>query len=236
MEQTLTFSIQDYLKSIYELTAEGNAANTNALAARMGVTAASVTGMVQKLASLKPALVSYRKHQGVKLTPAGKRAALEVIRRHRLMEVWLVEALGYRWDEVHGEAEKLEHAVSDDLEKRISAALGNPDHDPHGEPIPSADLVMPRDGSAALADLATGRAAIVRRVRADDPAMLKHLADVGIRIGTRLEAVEISPYDQVMSVRIDGKKDCVSVGPAITRSVYVEIVKKSGRPGREIQR
>ena len=186
MEPLLTFSIQDYLKSIYELTAMGGAASTNALAKRLRVSPASVTGMVQKLASSRPALVVYRKHRGVRLTPRGTRAALEVIRHHRLLETWLVQSLGYSWDEVHGDAEVLEHAMSEGLEHHIAAALGNPNRDPHGEPIPSAHLVMPVDRSVALASLAAGQEAVVKRVQSDDPAVLRQLRGLGLVIGVHV--------------------------------------------------
>ncbi len=150
MEQTITISIQDYLKNIYELTENGESASTNALAKKMNVRAPSVTGMVQKMASSKPALVEYQKHQGVTLTREGKRAALEVIRHHRLLEAWLVQTLGYSWDEVHEEAERLEHVISEDFERRIAAAMGHPVRDPHGELIPTEDLTMPVDRSTPL--------------------------------------------------------------------------------------
>src|SRR3989337_802919 len=140
MEQTLTISTQDYLKNIYELTESGESASTNALAQKLNIKPASVTGMVQKLASAKPALVEYQKHQGVTLTKEGKKAALEVIRHHRLLEAWLVQTLGYSWDEVHSEAERLEHVISEQFEARIATALGNPVRGPHGELIPTAEL------------------------------------------------------------------------------------------------
>src|SRR5690349_2391225 len=143
--EPLTQNIQDYLKAIYNLAKSDGSASTTALAARLGVAAPSVTGMIQKLASSTPPLVVYRKHQGVTLTPEGERAALEVIRHHRLIETYLVENLGYGWDEVHAEADRLEHAISENLEARIAAALGNPVRDPHGEPIPTVELVMPID-------------------------------------------------------------------------------------------
>src|SRR5512141_419 len=168
MRELLTDSIQDYLKAIYDLTQEGEPASTNALAARLGVEPASVTGMVQKLAAARPPLVDYRKHHGVRLTAAGRRAALEVIRHHRLLEAWLVKTLGYSWDEVHSEAEKLEHVISEEFEERIAASLGYPIRDPHGEPIPSPDLIMPADRSVALATVGGGQKAIVRRVDAQD--------------------------------------------------------------------
>src|SRR5919108_2713322 len=126
MEQTLTISIQDYLKNIYKLTENGEAASTNALAKKLNIKPASVTGMVQKLASAKPALVEYQKHQGVMLTKEGRKAALEVIRHHRLLEAWLVQTLGYSWDEVHEEAERLEHVFSGGFERGLAAAMGHP--------------------------------------------------------------------------------------------------------------
>src|SRR5829696_1972933 len=153
MEQVLSVSIQDYLKNIYELTENGEIASTNALAKRLKISAPSVTGMIQKLASATPALVEYQKHQGVTLTNEGKRAALEVIRHHRLLEAWLVQTLGYSWDEVHEEAERLEHVISEDFERRIASAMGNPTRDPHGEFIPTADLKMPEEDTTPLSSL-----------------------------------------------------------------------------------
>ncbi|MBI2758269.1 MAG: metal-dependent transcriptional regulator [Chloroflexi bacterium] len=223
MEQILTVSIQDHLKCIYELTKGGRAASTTALAARLGIAPASVTGMVQKLASVRPPLVTYRKHQGVTLTDKGRRAALEVIRHHRLIEAWLVQTLGYSWDEVHNEAEKLEHVISEDFEKRIAAALGNPDRDPHGDPIPSEDLVMPEDESTALVNLQPKQEAIVRRVQSQDTNLLKHLEGLGLVIGARVKALEVSRYDQVMRLQVRGRKEAVVLGPAITNRVFVEI-------------
>src|SRR5215211_9268859 len=166
MEQTLTISIQDYLKNIYELTESGESASTTALAKKTQYQCASVTGMIQKLASATPALVEYQKHQGVTLTNEGKRAALEVIRHHRLLEAWLVQTLGYSWDEVHEEAERLEHVISEDFERRIASAMGHPTRDPHGELIPTADLKMPSDNSLLLSALRRGQTAIIQRVKA----------------------------------------------------------------------
>jgi len=218
----LTYSIQDYLKSIYELTDAGEPAATNAIAARLGVSAASVTGMLQKLASVRPALVAYKKHQGVRLTGSGRRAALQVIRHHRLLETWLVQALGYSWDEVHREAEKLEHVMSEDMEERISRALGNPVRDPHGEPIPSADLVMPPDRSVPLSDLMAGQEAIVRRVEGRDSVALKHLNAIGVQIGSRVTVVSLTEYDQLAVLQVHGQQQNITLGPALTQRVYVE--------------
>src|SRR5574339_491759 len=184
MEQTLTISIQDYLKNIYELTENGEAASTNALAKKLKISAPSVTGMIQKLASAKPALVEYHKHQGVTLTKEGKKAALEVIRHHRLLEAWLVQTLGYSWDEVHEEAERLEHVISEDFERRIAAALGHPLRDPHGELIPTADLKMPLDESTPLSALRKNQTGKVLSIKGADADLLRHLDELGLTPNT----------------------------------------------------
>jgi len=224
MSESITDSIQDYLKVIYELTDCGETASTTALAARLHIAPASVTGMMQKLASSKPPLVKYYKHQGVSLTPKGKRAALEVIRHHRLIETWLVQTLGYSWDEVHSEAEKLEHVISEEFEERIASAMGYPLRDPHGEPIPSADLVMPEDRYVALTQLRPGQEACIQRVYAQDPAFLKHLQELGLILGTHLKVLEVSPYDQVMHIRLQGREKTIVLGSAITNRIFVEIL------------
>ena len=224
MPGTLTDSIQDYLKIIYELTQNGETASTTALAARLGIAPASVTGMVQKLSSIKPALVFYRKYQGVTLTTAGKRAALEVIRHHRLIEAWLVQTLGYSWEEVHSEAEKLEHVLSEDLERRIAAAMGDPERDPHGELIPSANLVMPKDESVSLSTLESEQEATVRRVDAQDTEFLRHLEELGLIPGTRLKMLAVSRFDQVMHLQVHGRKEVLVLGPAITNRVFIQIL------------
>jgi DtxR family Mn-dependent transcriptional regulator len=221
--QILTDSIQDYLKIIYELTTEGEPASTTAVAARLGIAPPSVTGMLQRLASSKPALVVYHKYQGVKLTPAGKRAALEIIRHHRLLEAWLVQTLGYSWDEVHAEADKLEHAISEELEERIAAALGYPARDPHGELIPTVDLTMPSDESVSLSALQPEQEATVRRVHARDTDLLRYLEELGLIPGARVKALEVSPYDQAMRLQVLGRIEGVVLGPAITSRVFVEI-------------
>lgn len=222
MTEQLTDSIQDYLKAIYDLTQDGAPASTSALAGRLGIEPASVTGMVQKLAAARPALVEYRKHHGVRLTAAGRRAALEVIRHHRLLEAWLVKTLGYSWDRVHVEAERLEHVISEEFEERIAAALGYPIRDPHGELIPSSDLVMPSDGSVPLASLEAGQSAIVRRVDAQDTDLLRHLEELKLIPGARLRVLQISPFDHLMHLKAAGSQTTI-LGPAITDRVFVEI-------------
>ncbi len=220
MEQTLTISIQDYLKNIYELTENGETASTTALAAKLKISAPSVTGMVQKLASSKPALVEYQKHQGTKLTNEGKKAALEVIRHHRLLEAWLVKTLGYAWDEVHEEAERLEHVISEDFERRIAAAMGDPIRDPHGELIPTADLKMPLDNSAPLSTLRPNQTGTVQYVKAADTELLRHLDSLGLIPGTEIEVKEYSPFDHNLTVKV-GRKSFV-LGLNITSKVFIE--------------
>jgi DtxR family transcriptional regulator, Mn-dependent transcriptional regulator len=220
MEQTITISIQDYLKNIYELTENGESASTNALAKKMNVRAPSVTGMVQKMASSRPALVEYQKHQGVTLTREGKRAALEVIRHHRLLEAWLVQTLGYSWDEVHEEAERLEHVISEDFEHRIATAMGHPVRDPHGELIPTEDLTMPIDRSTPLSRLRPKQAAIIKRVIASDSALLRYLDELGLVPGAQIEIREYSPFDHNLTIKA-GRKLFV-LGLNITSKIFIE--------------
>jgi DtxR family transcriptional regulator, Mn-dependent transcriptional regulator len=220
MEQTLTISIQDYLKNIYELTENGETATTNALAKKLKISAPSVTGMIQKLASAKPALVEYQKHQGVTLTKEGRKAALEVIRHHRLLEAWLVQTLGYSWDEVHEEAERLEHAISEDFEQRIAAAMGHPARDPHGEPIPTADLKMPLDDLMPLSAMRPDQTAIIQRVEASDRKLLRYFEELRLVPGTHLEVKDYSPFDHNLTIKV-GRKSFV-LGLSITSKVFVE--------------
>lgn len=220
MEQTLTISIQDYLKHIYELTESGEVASTTALAKKLNVSAPSVTGMIQKLASAKPALVEYQKHRGVTLTTEGRNAALEVIRHHRLLEAWLVQTLGYSWAEVHEEAERLEHVISEDFERRIAAAMGHPLRDPHGELIPTADLKMPLEDSTPLSALRPNQTGTVQCVKAADDELLRHLESLGITPGAQIEVKEYSSYDHNLTVKV-GKKTSV-LGLNITSKIFVE--------------
>jgi DtxR family Mn-dependent transcriptional regulator len=222
MTEPLTAPIQDYLKAIYELSARHGSAGTSALAERMGVAPASVTGMIQRLAVAVPPLVAYRKYQGVTLTPQGERAALKVIRSHRLLETYLVQMLGYGWDAVHEEACRLEHVISDDFEARIAAALGNPRRDPHGEPIPTALLAMPSDETQPLADLRPPQQGLVQRVEAETGDFLRYLETVGLVPGARLEVLELMPFDQ--NLRLLVQRNELVLGPAVTGRVYVEVL------------
>ena len=221
MKTQLTISIQDYLKTIYELTENGESASTNALAQKLKISAPSVTGMIQKLASSKPALVEYQKHQGATLTKEGKRAALEVIRHHRLLEAWLVQTLGYSWDEVHEEAERLEHVISEDFARRIAAAMGHPVRDPHGELIPTEDLKMPVDESRPLSALQPNQSATIQRVDAQDPGLLRHLENLGLTPGGQIKVIGYSAYDHNLTVKV-GRKIHV-LGLNITTKIFIEI-------------
>ena len=223
MTEPLTQNIQDYLKAIYGLTSDGEEASTNALAARLGIAPPSVTGMLQKLSTLQPPLVVYQKHQGARLTPEGERAALEVLRHHRLLEAYLVESLGYSWDAVHDEACKLEHVISEEFETRIAAVLGNPVRDPHGAPIPSAELVMPSTNDVPLSSLRGRENAIIRRVRCEETPLLRHLESLGLVPGAELAALEYSPFDGNLTVRVAGRTPAV-IGLAVSSQVYVEII------------
>jgi len=220
MEKTLTISIQDYLKSIYELTENGEAASTNALAKKLNIRAASVTGMVQKLASAKPALVEYQKHQGVTLTKEGRRAALEVIRHHRLLEAWLVQTLGYSWDEVHEEAERLEHVISEDFERRIAAAMGHPVRDPHGELIPTENLEMPSDDSTPLSALRPQHSGIIQSIKSPDTNLLRYLQGLGLLPGVRVVVQDYSPFDENLTIKARNKT--IVLGLPVTSKIYVE--------------
>ncbi|GAB1472374.1 metal-dependent transcriptional regulator [Chloroflexota bacterium] len=217
-----TQSVQDYLKRIYELTECGRPASTNDLARELAIKPASVTGMIQKLAAEKPALVAYQKHQGVTLTPAGRRAALEVIRHHRLLETWLVQTLGYSWDEVHEEAERLEHVISEDFEHRIAAALGNPIRDPHGELIPTEDLKMPADDTTPLSALRPNQTATIQRVVSQDPNLLRHLDSLGLIPGVQVDVTAHSSFDNNLTVSVGGKLNVLGLN--ITTKIFVEII------------
>jgi len=224
MRENLTRVIEDYLKTIYDLTATNGRATTNQIAERMGVTPASVTNMIQKLAATNPPLLDYRKHRGVKLTPEGEKVALEIIRHHRLLEMFLHQTLGYSWDEVHDEADRLEHVISEELEERIASSLGDPQHDPHGDPIPTRELHLPESSEVSLRLLRPAQKALVKRVRDSDPKLLRYLSEMGVKPEARLQILDYSPFDNNLRVQIEGESKSVVLGPRVTSQVFVEIV------------
>ena len=212
-------AIEDYAKAIYSLARRGDGSvSTTALAERLGVTPASVSAMVKKLAERD--LAEHSPYRGVRLTPDGERVALEVLRHHRLLELYLAEHLGVPWDRVHEEAEALEHVLSEDLEARIAAKLGNPTHDPHGDPIPDADLRIDEGHTRSLGDLAAGAAGRFVRVSDADPEMLRYLGERGIAIGDELEVVDRQPFDGPMTVRFGDRLQIL--GGALVQAMRVE--------------
>ncbi len=214
---------QDYLKTIYDLTEEHGRATTSQIAGQLEVKPASVTGMLQKLAKEEPPLVDYKKHQGVTLTCEGKKAALEIMRHHRLLESFLHEVLGYSWDEVHEEAERLEHVISEEMERRMAAVLGNPSRDPHGQPIPNQNLEITPISDTPMNELRPGQIAIIRRVQDNDPELLRYLADLGLQPGAKLTTVAYVPFDQTLHVQIGGYEGTAVLGPSITGEIFVEL-------------
>jgi DtxR family Mn-dependent transcriptional regulator len=192
-ETEFSAAVEDYAKAIYALQGRGGGAvSTTALAERLGVTAGSASGMMRKLD--EQGLVTHVPYRGVQLTARGTRLALEVLRHHRLLELYLAESLGVPWDRVHDEAEVLEHVLSEDLEQLIDAKLGNPTHDPHGDPIPSADLVLREEPTESLAALEPGATGTFVRVSDSDPEMLRYLAERGIAPGDTLRVEEKQPF------------------------------------------
>jgi DtxR family Mn-dependent transcriptional regulator len=215
----LSDAVQDYAKAIYSLQERSDeAVSTSALAERLAVSPASVSAMVKRLESL--GLASRKPYHGVELTPAGRRVALEVIRHHRLLELYLAEALGMPWDRVHEEAEVLEHAISPELSELIAAKLGNPTHDPHGDPIPTADGEIERAFSRPLGDLDQGDRGIFVRVSDSDPEMLRWLSERGIAPGDHVEVLERQPFDGPLLVRFDSGDH--SLGGALVKMMRVE--------------
>ena len=212
-------AIEDYAKAIYALAQQGDGTvATNALAERLGVTPASVSAMVKKLD--ERGLVRHVRYRGVALTPAGERVALEVMRHHRLLETYLAEHLGVPWDRVHEEAEALEHVLSEYLEGRIAAKLGHPTHDPHGDPIPSAELEMPDEETERLSDLVPGDKGRFVRVSDSDPAMLRYLDERGVSLGDELEVLERQPFDGPLTVRFGDQLQVL--GGTLARAMRVE--------------
>ncbi len=214
----------DYLKAIWEL-AETGAASTKEIADRLSVAPASVTNMLGRLRGR--GLVDYEPYHGALLTHRGWEEALRLVRRHRLIETFLLEHLGYSWDEVHEEAERLEHAVSDSFTERLAEFLGYPDHDPHGDPIPAADGTMPPENSHRLDEAEVGERVLVARVDHRDAAVLDYLGERGLVPGRRLEVKEVRGLDGVVAVE-DEDGNAHTLGEPLARSVFVRQA-----PGRE---
>jgi len=215
--EPLTAPVEDYLKAIYAFERDGHAAATNDIAQRLSIAPASVSGMVQRLAD--QGLVEYERYRGVRLTAAGRRAALRTLRRHRVIEAYLVRALGYGWDTVHEEAERLEHAASDTLIDRMAEAIGEPLTDPHGAPIPTREGTIDETPHASLADAEIGSRNRIVRVGDEDPGMLRYLDSLGLRPGVEVTLTNRAPFDGPLTIEVGSTTR--QVGAALASRVLV---------------
>ncbi len=223
MTERPSASVEDYLRAIYGLAERGSAVTNATLANRLGLSPSSVSGMINKLAQL--GLVTHVRYRSVELTPEGRQLAYDVLRRHRLIELFLVEVLDYTWDEVHREADVLEHAVSDELVEHIAAKLGHPTHDPHGDPIPTRDGTVEKPRAELLDGLAPGTVGTIARVWDTDSDLLRYLTDHGLTLGTRIEIVERKPFGGplVVSVGEPGNAETHFLGSEITEALSVDV-------------
>jgi DtxR family Mn-dependent transcriptional regulator len=220
MPDSISASVQDYAKAVYALEARSGAAvSTTQLAERLGVTSGSVSAMVRKLAEV--GLVEHEPYRGVRLTDQGRRVALEVLRHHRLLELFLAQELGMPWDRVHAEAEVLEHVLSDELEELIAARLGHPTVDPHGDPIPTVEFGIDERETHSLDELTEGASGRFVRVSDSDPGMLRYLAEHGIVLGEHLEVVERQPFGGPVFVRFGEQEH--PIGGALARAMRIEV-------------
>ncbi len=215
--EKLSPPMEDYLKTIYMLRERSGAASTTAIAAALAVTPASVTGMIKKLAEMK--LVRHAPYQGVELTRSGEKIALEIVRHHRLLELFLIEALGYTWDEVHAEADALEHVISEEFEERMAARLRYPTVDPHGDPIPAKDGTLTTRKERALLSLRAGESAQITHITDTNSEMLRYAASLGLAPTTRLTLLEAEPFGGSLRVRI-GKAE-KSIGRELAAQIFV---------------
>ena len=224
VREALTAPVEDYLKAIYAIGKGTGAAATNEIAQRLDLAPASVSGMVRRLAD--QGLLAYERYRGVKLTESGRLAALRTLRRHRVIEAYLAEALNYPWDRVHEEAERLEHAASDELVDRMAATIGEPEVDPHGAPIPTRDGSVDETVYRSLADLEVGTTGVVVRVSDEDPEMLRYLAELSIVPGKRLTVKSRAPFDGPITLMIARQE--LSIGPALAAQVMVAPIADRG--------
>lgn len=215
-----TQAIQDYLKIIFKLQHGGHVASTSAIAEKLAISPASVTGMVKKLS--KMGLATHSPYHGVTLTEEGKALALELIRHHRLLELYLQKALGFTWDKVDAEAERLEHHISEEMEAAMAAFLGDPTEDPHGDPIPTKDGYMPDIRYDRLSEIGPGQLVRIRRVKDSDPDLLRYLGTLGMYPHVIVEVVDKAPFDGPLVVRVSGAQQ--ALGAQVTDSIFVEPV------------
>ncbi len=223
----LSQAAQDYMKEIYKLQKGRNpvaSVNTSLISEKMKVAAASATNMVKKLAEMK--LLRHTPYQGVELTPAGEAVALEVIRHHRLLELYLADALGYQWDEVDAEADRLEHVISEEFEDRIDEALGYPTTDPHGAPIPTKDGDIEQRDYHRLTEIQVGRTAVIRQVSDQSAEMLRYMASLGLRPSVQVEVKSRAPFNGPLLVKVDGEIEH-SLGLEVADHIYVALAEEA---------
>lgn len=220
-------AIDDYLKAIFQIAGEQGRASTASLAVKLSVAPASVTGMLKKLSEAQPPWIEYQKHHGARLSGRGRARALEVIRHHRLIELFLHTVLGYSWDEVHEEAEKLEHAISETFEDRIAKALGDPESDPHGHPIPRKDGTLPKRLDSSLLHMKVGAKAVVSRVSDGDSEMLQYLSQIGVKPGVQIQLMERGPFDGPLMLRIEDSEPVHAFGPRLAAAIRVRDAQES---------
>jgi DtxR family Mn-dependent transcriptional regulator len=216
--ETYSEAIEDFLKAVYLLLQEHERVQTSMLAEILNISAPSTTEMAKKLA--KANLVLHEPYHGIRLTPAGERVALAVVRHHRLLELFLVEALHYSWDEVHEEAERLEHAISDRLAQRIAEYLGNPRYDPHGDVIPGPEGLFDNRTLTPLSEWPLHQTGQIARLRDQSPDMLRYLAEKGLVIGAHVEIMGTDPFEGPIKLRVDTKHDQV-IGPAVAHTILI---------------
>ncbi len=224
MSQQYSRSVSDYLKAIYELTLSSEQTSTVVLAEKLAVAPSSVTSMLKKLARHEPPLVAYQKSYGVSLTVEGQQAALSLIRRHRLIEEFLFRILGYEWESIHPEADELEHVISARFEDQLAKLLGEPQFDPHGDPIPARDLSFPKTQSIPINDLPENVRAVIRRVHSSQKELLEHLGDNGIKPGSPISVLSRNPFDQTLQLTVGENDENYAIGPEICKHIFVEII------------
>lgn len=213
----LSQAVEDYLKSIFKLQQEHEGVSTTRLADAMDVSSASATNMIKRLA--KMGLVDYQSYKGAKLTDAGRKIALEIIRHHRLLELYLLEVMGYSWDEVHDEAEKLEHHISEQFEDKIAELLGDPTHDPHGDPIPTKDGIMPKVKEQPLNQAEESYTYLIGRVKDQDPERLRYLEKEGLLPGVKLTVHKKAPFNGPLTLLVEGEEKVI--GQDLAKTIYI---------------
>lgn len=213
----LSQAVEDYLKTIYTIEAEGDKATTTKIANSLEVSSASATNMVKRLSEM--GLVDYESYKGASLTKSGKKIALEIIRHHRLLELYLLEVMGYSWDEVHEEAEKLEHHISERFEEKIANLLDDPTHDPHGDPIPTKEGLMPEMDAEPLVEAEIDQEYMVSRVKDQDPELLRYLEKIGLLPGIKIKIQEKAPFEGPVTLLVENNEQVI--GREVAKNIFV---------------